>query len=251
MRNVTSNASVTFILYSALCQALAVALIIIAWSVIPNFPLVVLLGAATSLITASILRLPIPWRILNASLPLGAAISLNIELPHWLFLTVFLGLLCVYAPAFATRVPYYPTPKAAYSLILAELPTDRPFTFVDIGCGFGDLLFFLSKYRPNGTFVGLEIGLLPWLVGRFRSYKYRGQRVSIQFKNMWRVPLHDFDVVYTFLSPAPMAQIWEKVSREMKQGSLFITNTFEVPAPATETLSVKDARCSRLFFHKI
>lgn len=246
-----SNASLIFIAHTVLCQAITVALVVITWPVVQNFTLVVAIGAATSLIVASILKLPMPWRVLNAILPLGAAISLNIELPHWIFLAIFIALICVYAPAFMTRVPYYPTPKAAYSLILAELPTDRPFTFVDIGCGFGDLLFFLSKYRPNGQFVGLEIGFLPWLVGYLRSYRHMGQRVSIQCKNMWRVPLDDFDVVYTFLSPAPMAQMWDKVSREMKHGSLFITNTFEVPAPATEILTVKDSRCSRLFFHKI
>jgi hypothetical protein len=68
---------------------------------------------------------------------------------------------------------------------------------------------------------------------------------------MWRERLNDYDVVYTFLSPAPMPQVWEKAVAEMKSGSLFITNSFPVPAPASEVVAVKDERCSRLFLHRM
>ena len=37
------------------------------------------------------------------------------------------------------------------------------------------------------------------------------------------------DVVYAFLSPAPMPRLWEKVQREMRPGTLFISNRFIVP----------------------
>jgi hypothetical protein len=43
------------------------------------------------------------------------------------------------------------------------------------------------------------------------------------------VDLGAFDVVYAFLSPVPMAQLWEKARQEMKPGSLFVSHTFEVP----------------------
>jgi SAM-dependent methyltransferase len=200
---------------------------------------------------AATLSMSTPWRIVNSVLPVAAASSLSAELPSWIFFVIFVSLLCIYAPAFWTRVPYYPTPRAAYSLILAELPTDRPFTFLDIGCGFGDMLFFLSKHRPNGYFVGIEIGLIPWLYGWLKARLRGAGRVSIRFQNMWTEPLERYDVVYTFLSPAPMEKVWEKVSAEMRPGTLFITNTFEVPAPADEVLSVKDERCSHLFMHRI
>ena len=31
---------------------------------------------------------------------------------------------------------------------------------------FGDLLIFLAKHRPNGHFIGIELGLLPCIVAR-------------------------------------------------------------------------------------
>ncbi len=251
MSDKRSTAPLLFLLQTALCQVAAASVIIMVWHVSGSLIGALLGGACAACVAASLLALSTSWRIVNAVLPVAAAASLSAEVPSWIFLVIFISLLCIYAPAFWTRVPYYPTPRAAYSLILAELPTDRPFTFLDIGCGFGDMLFFLSKHRPNGSFVGIEIGLIPWLYGSLKARLFARTRVSIRFQNMWTEPLGRYDIVYTFLSPAPMEQMWEKVSAEMRPGTLFITNTFEVPAPADEVLSVKDERCSHLFLHRI
>ncbi|MDP3440867.1 MAG: class I SAM-dependent methyltransferase, partial [Azonexus sp.] len=53
--------------------------------------------------------------------------------------------------------------------------------------------------------------------------------ISWRWEDMWQVRLDDFDVVYAFLSPAPMPRLWEKIQAEMKPGSLFISNSFPVP----------------------
>jgi SAM-dependent methyltransferase len=157
----------------------------------------------------------------------------------------------IYAPALWTRVPYYPTSNAAYPLILAELPTDRPFTFVDIGCGFGDLIFFLRKHRPNGTFVGVEIGILPYLVAYGKTIARRERHVTIAYQDMWKLSLADFDFVYAFLSPAAMTRVWKKATTEMKPEATFITNSFETGTAPTYVVPVKDERASSLFIHKM
>jgi hypothetical protein len=64
-------------------------------------------------------------------------------------------------------------------------------------------------------------------------------------------PLAGQDVVYAFLSPAPMKQLWAKAQAEMTPGSLFVSNSFPVPgasrprlstwtAPATSALLLPD-----------
>jgi hypothetical protein len=68
---------------------------------------------------------------------------------------------------------------------------------------------------------------------------------------MWRTDFAQFDYVYTFLSPAAMERIWEKVSHEMSPGSTFITNSFPVPHPADEELAVRDERNGRLYIHRM
>jgi SAM-dependent methyltransferase len=176
---------------------------------------------------------------------LTIAITFAVEIPSYVFLVPLIALVLIYAPALWTRVPYYPTSREAYPLILAELPLDKTFVFIDIGCGFGDLLFFLAQHRPNGRFIGVEIGFIPMIVGRTKAI-FLKRPVRIYFQSMWNVSLAESDFVYTFLSPAPMAKLWDKACREMKSTSTFMSNTFEVPATPDQVARVKDPRGSVL-----
>jgi len=246
-----STAALAFLLYTALSQVIAGAGAVIAWPIIDSIPLIVIVATTLSASCSFILGLPTPWKLVNTALPIAAAASLSIDVPGWIFLVPLCVLAAIYAPALWTRVPYYPTSRAAYALILAELPVDRPFTFIDIGCGFGDLLVFLSRHRRNGSFIGIEVGILPWIIGKLRALQAPHRNLSVHFKNMHTLALDEFDFVYTFLSPAAMDAIWMKVTNEMRPGSTFITNSFPVPATADEILTAKDARGSRLFIHRM
>jgi hypothetical protein len=78
--------------------------------------------------------------------------------------------------------------------------------------------------------VGIESAPLNWLIAKLRL-GVRGGKTDIRFGNLWDVDLSDFDIVYAYLSPAPMPRLWEKVCREMKPGSLFVSNTFLISTP--------------------
>ncbi len=251
MTEIKPSAALTFVLHTIVIQILAAATVVLGWQAFPNLSVLTLLSCAVAYAVTALLRMPPSWRLCNTMLPLAAAVSLAVELPSWVFMTAFIGMVAIYAPALWTRVPYYPTHRAAYALILAELPTDRPFVFLDIGCGFGDLLFFLQSRRPLGTFIGYEIGVLPWIWGTIRAKLLRRSSISIRFQDMWRASLTEYDFVYTFLSPAAMARMWDKVSHEMRPGSTFMTNTFPVPAPADETVAIRDPRNSKLYIHRM
>ena len=57
----------------------------------------------------------------------------------------------------------------------------------------------------------------------------------------------DFDVVYCFLSPAPMARLFAKAAAEMKPGSLFVSNSFAVPGQSPgRIVEVDDRRRTKL-----
>jgi hypothetical protein len=245
------TAALTFILHTVLSQVIAAAGAIITWPWTESVFITLLIATTLTFCCSAGLKLPTPWKIINVVLPTAAITSLSVNVPGWLFLIPLTILAAVYAPALWTRVPYYPTSRASYALILAELPTDRPFTFVDIGCGFGDLLTFLSRHRPHGTFLGIEVGVLPWCIGKLKALLAPHRNLSIRFQNMYTLDLKEFDYVYTFLSPAAMESIWKKVDVEMKPGSIFITNSFPVPSPADEVLVAKDERGSRIFIHRI
>lgn len=240
-----------FIFKSLVAQTIAGALAVIVWPWAPYIPAVLTIASITALGSAKILGLPTSWGLLNLLLPWAAAATLALDVPG----ITYLGPLCivaaVYSPALLTRVPYYPTSRHAYALILAELPNDRPFTFLDVGCGFGDLLLFLAKHRPNGKFEGIELGPLPLLRARIKAALLQQTNLTLSWSDMWRADFAQFDYVYTFLSPAAMEEIWEKVSQEMRPGTTFITNSFPVNKLADEEVAIRDERKGKLYIHRI
>ena len=251
MTQPSSTAPLLFSLSTVTAQIIGGGLAMLAWEETGSIAVALAVATLTALLVAHFLRLSTPWKLMNSALPISIASSLAVPLPSWVFLTPFIALFAIYAPALWTRVPYYPTSRAAYPLILAELPPDRPFTFIDIGCGMGDLLLFLKQHRSNGHYVGIEIGMVPYLVSKAKAVLCGQGRVTVRFQSVYKTDLSHFDFAYAFLSPAAMTQVWAKAYNEMQPGSTFITNSFEVPEKASYQVNIKDHRKGVLFVHRM
>lgn len=253
MRDVSDTQRMNVIYFAGitlLCQIATLSAAIISWHYYPSLLVILTASTTTGFMFSSIFRLPFAWRLINTVMPCSAWLLLSTSIPSWLFLSITLVLGAIYAPALWTRVPLYPTPNASYAAILADLPIDKPFSFIDVGSGTGQLLFFLARHRPNGEFVGVEAGPIPYLYSRFLKSYYSATNVTVRMQDFWNTNFAAFDWVYTFLSPAAMPKIWEKVKNELEQGT-FITNAFPVPAEPTEVVPIKNQRCSALYIHRI
>jgi len=67
-----------------------------------------------------------------------------------------------------------------------------------------------------------------------------------------KLDLSRHDVVYAFLSPVPMSALWEKVRREMRPGSLFISNSFPViGVTPEETITVPGTIKRKLYLWRL
>lgn len=205
---------------------------------------------AVALLLATLSRQPWWWRAMHAAfLPLAWLVSqLTID-PGW-FLLAFILLLLIYRGAITEQVPLYLTNRATVSeldLLIGNCPDVR---FVDLGAGIGSTLFPLARLRRSGHFCGVENAPLTWLVGRLRCLFQGG--VDWRWGDLWQIDLGQFDVVYSFLSPAPMAALWEKARREMKPGSLLISNSFPVPdIPPSESIAVDCAPTRTLYCYRL
>lgn len=174
-----------------------------------------------------------------AFMPLAWAVTqLNID-PGW-FLLAFVLMLLVYRGAVTEQVPLYLSNAATVEALAALLGKRNPLRFLDLGAGVGSTLQPLARRYPAGHFTGVENAPLTWAFGRLRT---RGHpNLDWRWGDLWQTDLGDFDVVYAFLSPAPMAALWEKVRAEMKPGSLFISNSF--PVPELEPTRVIEVACT-------
>ena len=186
------------------------------------------------------------WLPINLGFVPGLVLLQGHALPPWLLLVGFIALLLLNWNALTERVPLYLTGTAAERQLirrLAQLPDD--FRFIDLGSGLGGTLRRLAKAYPHARFVGVETAPLTFALCWLRCLPQAN--CQVRFRSFWREPLSGHDVVYCFLSPAPMPALWQKARAEMGPDALLISNSFEVPGvEPREILPIDDWRHSRL-----
>lgn len=206
---------------------------------------VVLIHGTIAAILSYGVRLPFGWRMFNILMPLAVWAEAPSKLGSPALALFFV---LIFLPTLWTRIPFYPTHPSLIEAIAKFVPEKGPFNFVDIGSGFGGVNLSLAKQRPHGRFVGIELALLPYLVSKLRSI------FTPQAKNwlgsFWHHKLDRFDMVYAFLSPVAMEQLWEKAQKEMKPGSLLLVNSFPVPGVKPEKVIKVEGTSQTLYAYR-
>lgn len=197
-----------------------------------------------------VLRLPYWWLPIQALFVPSIALAWRLDLPPVLYLAGFVLLWAIFRSNVRERVPFYLTNRETWLAVSELLPRNVGFEFVDLGCGLGGGLAVLAGQCQSGEFLGIESAPLQVLLGRVCLRRKKNCR--IRFGDFWNEDLGRFDVVYAFLSPAPMPRLWRKARTEMKPGSLFISNTFGVPGiEPDKTLILEDGRATRLLIWRM
>lgn len=219
---------------------------------VERLPLIVAALVLQGLIAAGITRilgLARWWLLIAFLFPLAMGSALLIgNLPAWPFGIAFLLLALVFSNTTRGRIPLYLTNTETTS-VLKDLMRDRGASrMLDLGCGLGGVVRALdgegrtARGVENAPAVYLGAKLLSALAGRG----------DIRRGDLWKTDVSQEDVVYAFLSPAPMAALWQKLSTEMKPGSLFVSNSFPVPdVDPDEIWELQDARKTKLFLYPI
>jgi len=191
-------------------------------------------------------RQPPWWRLIHALFaPLAWAVSQWSIDPGW-FLLAFILLLLVYRGALTGQVPLYLTNADTVDALEELLAKQEELRLADLGAGIGSILLPLARRFPQGEFVGIENAPLTWLLGWWRC---RAQpNLDWRWGNYWALGLGRFNVVYAFLSPAPMAELWQKVKAELPAGGIFISNSFPVPDVTPDEVIEVDGRPGRTLF---
>lgn len=163
-------------------------------------------------------------------------------LPSWVYLVVAVIFSLLFWSTYRTQVPYYPSSKRLIPPIVELLSEFDSPRLIDVGSGFGGLLFDLSKCSPTVRLLGVEIAPLPYWISVLRG-KLSRSNVKFVFGAYEALNFAEFDVVFCYLSPVAMPFIWEKVLAEMRPGTILLSYEFIVPdVPPSFVLEiVKDA----------
>ena len=178
---------------------------------------------------------------------LSFGLSLDVS-PVWA-LAAFVCLILVYGAIWKSRVPLFFTSARTQRALEGLLP-EGEMRFLDVGCGDARVLTRLAELRPESRFEGVEQALVPWLMARLRCRFSKGD-CGVKQADLWQTDLSGYDVVYAYLSPAVMPELWEKARREMRPGS-HLVSAFAVPGVTpVHSIDVGDAVRTRLHVWKI
>jgi hypothetical protein len=196
------------------------------------------------------------WLLIQLLFAPALVLMLKLQLPSGVFLAAFLLMLLVYWSTFRTQVPLYLSSKKVWQTLEELLPPaelsapgnpEKNFTFMDIGSGLGGVLLHLASVRPDGRYYGVENAPLPYLLSRLRIKLGRRHNCGVLWGSLWSTSLAPYDVVFAYLSPVPMQQLWHKVKQEMRPGTLFISNSFAVAEhPPQYSITLDDLHHSTL-----
>jgi hypothetical protein len=210
----------------------------------------VILQALLAGLLSFVARLPVWWMPMHLLfMPLViAALTLNIS-STW-YLLLFLGLLLIYGKSFVTQVPLYLSSESVNQALETLLPQQQQFSFIDLGSGCGGLLKNLANAHDNGSFHGIESAPVPYVISKLRSLL--GSGYDVRWGDFWKHDFSHYDVVYAYLSPVPMNSLWQKAKKEMRPGSLLISNTFVIPGVAPDqSIRLNDFSNSTLYLWRL
>jgi len=208
-----------------------------------------LVQGITAALWSGVLRQPYWWLPIHLLFLPTAIALLALQLPSGLYLLAVLLLALVFWGTVKGDVPLFLSSTAVADTVKAIVDQENADAFADLGAGVGSVAVPLAQQRIL-VVDAWESAPLPWLITAWRCRKL--PNASVKRASLWDCNLGRYDVVFAFLSPAVMAELGEKVRREMRSGSLFISSSFPVPDWASESVvNIADRRRTKLFCYRI
>lgn len=178
------------------------------------------------LLLSLIQRNPWWWHFIHFSFMPAVLIASTLTIQPSLYFILFVVTGTVFIGTLISRVPLYLTGTSQLEALLSVLNEQPIHSFADLGAGIGSTLAPVAKRFPHVTCTGYEISPASTLFGFLRCLFLPNTHWHLG--NLSNAVLSHVDVAYAYLSPAPMTELWEKVSHEMKPGSIFVSNSFPV-----------------------
>lgn len=167
----------------------------------------------------------------------------------YLFLLIIILALVV---AWTVKNGISPMPSSTKaSKVIASLLPDVEGPVYELGSGWGHLLLPLCKKYPHQPVVGIESSPIPYLFSKVLFIFLKRPNLSLIRQDFFTRPLNDASLVVCYLYPGAMKQLRDKFQRELKPGTLIISNTFAVPGWKPEkTVTLDDMYCTKIYLYK-
>lgn len=210
----------------------------------------VAIQSISAAVASHALRQPDWWKLIHLMFVPAALGMLTLQLPSWIYLLAALLLALVFWGTVKGDVPLFLSSTAVTETLKSIVDQENAARFIDLGAGVGSVAIPLAQYRPDMQVEAWERAPIPWAITAMRCRPLTN--ISVHRQSFWACDLSVYDVVFAFLSPAPMPQLGEKVLREMHAGSLLVSSSFPIPGWEPETtLQLEDSMKTILYCYRI
>lgn len=123
-----------------------------------------------------------------------------------------------------TDAPYVATKKIRIRKILKVANLQKGDIFYELGSGDGRVVTEAAKMGANS--FGIEQSLIRILYSRFKAFRLNLHNTHFIHGDIFKENLSSANLVFIFLLPKGILKLEPKLKRELKKGSIVITQTF-------------------------
>lgn len=125
--------------------------------------------------------------------------------------------------------PFIPSRPWVVKQIISEMaPLREDSKVCALSCGRSGYFYALSKKYPKAEMTGVEMNIFPYIVAKLQTI-LRGNRIKVIKRELHRVNVNEFDLIYCHLYPDQMRELWKKLKFECKPGAKVISTGFIIP----------------------
>jgi len=123
-------------------------------------------------------------------------------------------------------VPFVPIQKYAVKQIVNSLHLSQGSIFYDLGCGDGRILIEAVKRAPKISGIGIENGIIPFLMATTRT---QNLPIRIHYGNFFDVSITHATHLFCYLSPQVLKKLAPKILRECRAGTRVVSCDYKFP----------------------
>lgn len=241
------------LLRALFCQTVALLLTfgLAYWLPIFHQPIVFLVAQSGFAVGGSfLLRQPTWWLPIHLLFLPSVFICFMLALPAWIYLLTVIVLTLVFWGTIRGDVPLFLSSSEVAEAVITLLKKENTQTFADLGAGVESVAIPVAKQLPTVQVEAWERAPLPWLISAWRGRNLANFTASR--RNFFAANFEKYDVIFAFLSPLAMPEVSEKIKREMRAGTLFISSSFPAPNWQPESIQhVNDRRKTVLYCYRV
>jgi SAM-dependent methyltransferase len=128
---------------------------------------------------------------------------------------------------FYHQAPTVGTYSRHFNLMKKKLKLPDWASVIDLGCGDGGVLRFMSDHYHLSILDGVDNNLTAVWRWKFFNYLFNKKNINLHYGDIQDTDISQYDIVYLFLLSKHLDNLQSRLQKNMKSDAIIVCNTFE------------------------